>query len=60
MLPSHRICKDEVISDHQREVKKIKEVKLFNSRTSGLHEQTESFLMVSYRGIYRIEGFFFF
>lgn len=47
MLLSDRICKDEVISDYKAEVKKIKEVKLFSSRTPGLLQQTESFLMVS-------------
>lgn len=47
MFPCNRISKDEVISDYQKEVKKIKEVKLFSSRKSGLHHQTESFLMVS-------------
>lgn len=47
MFLCNRICKDEVISDYQKEVKKIKEVKLFSSMKSGLHHQTESFLMVS-------------
>lgn len=47
MFPSNRICKDEVISDYQKEVKKIKEVKLFSSGKPGLHQQTESFFMVS-------------
>lgn len=47
MFLCNRICKDEVISDYQKEVKKIKEVKLFSSRKPGLHHQTESFLMVS-------------
>lgn len=46
MLLSDRICKDEVISDYEAEVKKIREVKLFSSRTPGLLQQTESFLMV--------------
>lgn len=46
MLLSDRICKDEVISDYEAQVKNIKEVKLFSSRTPGLLQQTESFLMV--------------
>lgn len=56
MFPCNRICKDEVISDYRKEVKKIKEVKLFNSRKPGLHHQTESFLMVSNRGYYLINA----
>lgn len=46
-FPCGRICKDEVISDYQKEVKKIKDVKVFISRKPGLHHQTDSFLMVS-------------
>ncbi|KAM3601673.1 uncharacterized protein V6R79_016568 [Siganus canaliculatus] len=40
-----RICKDEVTADFDREVKKIKEVKLFGSRQPDLLEQMETFLM---------------
>ncbi|XP_034034186.1 FH2 domain containing 3 [Thalassophryne amazonica] len=40
-----RICKEEVISEFQRQVKKISEVKLSASRHSGLSQQLESFLM---------------
>uniref|UniRef100_A0A3P8TXK8 FH2 domain containing 3 n=1 Tax=Amphiprion percula TaxID=161767 RepID=A0A3P8TXK8_AMPPE len=40
-----RICKDEVITDFEREVKKIKEVKLYSSRQPGLLQQLETFLM---------------
>lgn len=47
MCPCNRVCKAEVISDYQKEVKKIKEVKWFSSRKPGLHHQTESFLIVS-------------
>lgn len=47
MFPCNRFCKGEVISDYQKEVKKIKEVKLFSSRNPVLHNQTDSFLMVS-------------
>uniref|UniRef100_A0A3Q1ED89 FH2 domain containing 3 n=1 Tax=Acanthochromis polyacanthus TaxID=80966 RepID=A0A3Q1ED89_9TELE len=39
-----RICKDEVITDFEREVKKIKEVKLYFSRQPGLLQQLETFL----------------
>uniref|UniRef100_A0A669EWV6 FH2 domain containing 3 n=1 Tax=Oreochromis niloticus TaxID=8128 RepID=A0A669EWV6_ORENI len=40
-----RICKEEVISDFEREVKKIKEVKLYSSRHPGLVQQMETFLI---------------
>uniref|UniRef100_A0A3B4H9Y4 FH2 domain-containing protein 1-like n=1 Tax=Pundamilia nyererei TaxID=303518 RepID=A0A3B4H9Y4_9CICH len=40
-----RICKEEVISDFEREVKKIKEVKLYSSRHPGLIQQMETFLI---------------
>ncbi|XP_070774203.1 FH2 domain containing 3 [Enoplosus armatus] len=40
-----RICKEEVITDFEREVKKIKEVKLYSSRQPGLFKQMETFLM---------------
>uniref|UniRef100_A0A3B5BBZ9 FH2 domain-containing protein 1-like n=1 Tax=Stegastes partitus TaxID=144197 RepID=A0A3B5BBZ9_9TELE len=40
-----RICKDEVITDFEREVKKIKEVKLYSSRQPGLLKQMETFLL---------------
>ncbi|XP_069001678.1 FH2 domain containing 3 [Embiotoca jacksoni] len=39
-----RICKDEVITDFQREVKKVKEVKLYSSRQPALLHQMETFL----------------
>uniref|UniRef100_A0A4W6FUA2 FH2 domain containing 3 n=1 Tax=Lates calcarifer TaxID=8187 RepID=A0A4W6FUA2_LATCA len=40
-----RICKEEVVTDFEREVKKIKEVKLYSSRQSGLLQQMETFLI---------------
>ncbi|KAM9332382.1 FH2 domain containing 3 isoform 2-T3 [Pholidichthys leucotaenia] len=40
-----RICKEEVISDFEREVKKVKEVKLYSSRHPGLVQQMETFLL---------------
>ncbi|XP_060942315.1 FH2 domain containing 3, partial [Limanda limanda] len=40
-----RICKDELITDFEREVKKIKEVKLYSSRQPGLVQQMETFFM---------------
>ncbi|CAJ1063869.1 FH2 domain containing 3 isoform X1 [Xyrichtys novacula] len=40
-----RICKEEVMSDFEREVKKIKEVKLYSSRHPGLLQQMESFFL---------------
>ncbi|XP_068186545.1 FH2 domain containing 3 [Antennarius striatus] len=40
-----RICKDEVITDFEKEVKKIKEVKLYTSRQPNLLKQIESFLV---------------
>uniref|UniRef100_UPI003AAE7582 FH2 domain-containing protein 1-like n=1 Tax=Centroberyx gerrardi TaxID=166262 RepID=UPI003AAE7582 len=40
-----RICKEEVMTDFEREVKKIKEVKLYASRQPGLLQQMETFLM---------------
>uniref|UniRef100_A0A673B689 FH2 domain containing 3 n=1 Tax=Sphaeramia orbicularis TaxID=375764 RepID=A0A673B689_9TELE len=39
-----RICKDEVITEFEREVKKIKEVKLYSSREPDLLQQMETFL----------------
>lgn len=41
-----RVCKDEVVADFDREVKKMKEVKLYSSRHPDLLQQMESFLMV--------------
>ncbi|XP_033496666.2 FH2 domain containing 3 [Epinephelus lanceolatus] len=40
-----RICKEDIIADFEREVKRIKEVKLFSSRQPGLLQQMETFLM---------------
>ncbi|XP_042355407.1 FH2 domain containing 3 [Plectropomus leopardus] len=40
-----RICKEDVIADFEREVKKIEEVKLYSSRQPGLLQQMEMFLM---------------
>ncbi|XP_023258332.1 FH2 domain-containing protein 1-like [Seriola lalandi dorsalis] len=40
-----RICKEEVIADFEREVKKIKEVKLYSSTQPGFLQQMETFLM---------------
>lgn len=48
MLLANRICKDEVIADFEKEVKKIKEVKLYSSRQPGLLQQMETFLMVKF------------
>ncbi|TMS13873.1 FH2 domain-containing protein 1 [Larimichthys crocea] len=40
-----RICKEEVITDFKREVKKIKEVKMYTSRHPGVLQQIETFLL---------------
>lgn len=40
-----RICKEEVVAEFEREVKKIKEVKLYASRQPDLFEQMETFLI---------------
>ncbi|XP_070700031.1 FH2 domain containing 3 [Pempheris klunzingeri] len=40
-----RICKEEIITEFEREVKKIKEVKLYCSRQPGLLQQMDTFLM---------------
>ncbi|XP_031728527.1 FH2 domain containing 3 [Anarrhichthys ocellatus] len=40
-----RVCKEEVIADFEREVKKVKEVKLYSSRQPGLIQQMETFLV---------------
>lgn len=48
MLLPHRICKDEVIADFDREVRRIKEVKLCSSRQPGLLEEMETFLVVKF------------
>ncbi|KAK7925949.1 hypothetical protein WMY93_008259 [Mugilogobius chulae] len=40
-----RMCKDEVVAEFEREVKKIKEVKLYASRQSDLFQQMETFLI---------------
>ncbi|XP_040907142.1 FH2 domain containing 3 [Toxotes jaculatrix] len=40
-----RICKEDVIADFEREVKKINEVKLYSSRQPDLLQQMETFLM---------------
>lgn len=37
-----------MIADFEREVKKIKEVKLYSSRQPGLLKQVETFLMVKF------------
>lgn len=44
----HRICKEEVIADFEREVKKIKEMKLYTSRQPGFLQQMETFLLVRF------------
>lgn len=44
----YRICKEEVITDFEREVKKVKEVKLYNSRQPGLLQQMETFFLVKF------------
>ena len=48
MSLTDRICKDEVIADFEKEVKKIKEVKLYSSRRPGLLQQMETFLLVKF------------
>lgn len=48
MLLANRICKEEVITDYEKEVKKIKEVKLYSSRQPGLLQQMETFLLVNF------------
>ncbi|XP_029030013.1 FH2 domain containing 3 [Betta splendens] len=40
-----RICREEIISDFEREIKKIKEVKIYSSRHPGLLQQLETFLL---------------
>ncbi|KAM8897963.1 LOW QUALITY PROTEIN: FH2 domain containing 3 [Spinachia spinachia] len=40
-----RICKEEVIADYEREIKKVKEVKLYSSRQPDLLQQMETFLL---------------
>uniref|UniRef100_A0A665V5J6 FH2 domain containing 3 n=1 Tax=Echeneis naucrates TaxID=173247 RepID=A0A665V5J6_ECHNA len=40
-----RICKEEVIADFEKEVKKIKEVRLYSSRQPAILQQMETFLM---------------
>ncbi|XP_029304279.1 FH2 domain containing 3 [Cottoperca gobio] len=40
-----RVCKEEVITDFEREVKKVKEAKLYSSRQPGLMQQMETFLV---------------
>ncbi|CAL9685434.1 unnamed protein product [Knipowitschia caucasica] len=40
-----RMCKEEVVAEFEREVKKIKEVKLYASRQPDLFEQVETFLI---------------
>lgn len=45
-LYSHRICKDDVITDFEQEVQKLKEVKLFSSKQAGVLQQIEQFLKV--------------
>lgn len=48
VLLTHRICKEEVIADFEKEVKKVKEVKLYSSRQPGLLQQMETFLLVKH------------
>lgn len=48
MLLTNRICKDDVITDFEKEVKKIKEVKLYSSRQPDLPQQMETFFMVNF------------
>lgn len=48
MLLANRICKDEVITDFEKEIKKIEEVKLYSGRQPGLLQQMETFLMVKF------------
>ncbi|KAI9548366.1 hypothetical protein NQZ68_010588 [Dissostichus eleginoides] len=40
-----RVCKEEVIMDFERQLKKVKEVKLYCSRQPGLLQQMETFLL---------------
>lgn len=44
----HRICKAEIITDFEREVKKMKEVKIYSSRHPSLLQQLETFLLVKF------------
>lgn len=44
----HRICKEEVIADYEREVKKVKEVKSYSSKQPDLLQQMETFLLVKF------------
>uniref|UniRef100_A0A3Q4B6J0 FH2 domain-containing protein n=1 Tax=Mola mola TaxID=94237 RepID=A0A3Q4B6J0_MOLML len=44
---SRLICKEEVIADFEKEVKKVKEVKLYSSRQPGLLQQMETFLLMA-------------
>lgn len=48
VLLANRICKEEVITDFKREVKKIKEVKMYTSRHPGVLQQIETFLLVKF------------
>uniref|UniRef100_A0A8D3B8E7 FH2 domain containing 3 n=1 Tax=Scophthalmus maximus TaxID=52904 RepID=A0A8D3B8E7_SCOMX len=40
-----RICKGDVVTDFEREVKKVKEVKLYSGRQPGVLQKIETFLM---------------
>ncbi|XP_053187077.1 FH2 domain containing 3 [Scomber japonicus] len=52
-----RICKEEVIADFEREVKKIKEMKLYTSRQPGLLQQMETFLLRADAKLADVESF---
>ncbi|XP_041656579.1 FH2 domain containing 3 [Cheilinus undulatus] len=52
-----RICKEEVISDYEREVKKIKEVKLYTSRHPALLQQMQTFFMRAETKLADVESF---
>lgn len=54
VLLTNRICKDDVITDFEKEVKKVKEVKLYSSRQPGLAQQMESFLMVKFPPLFEL------
>uniref|UniRef100_A0A3Q3FZW4 FH2 domain containing 3 n=1 Tax=Labrus bergylta TaxID=56723 RepID=A0A3Q3FZW4_9LABR len=52
-----RICKEEVISDYEREAKKIKEVKLYSSKHPGLLQQMETFFLRAEAKLADVESF---
>lgn len=46
MLLAYRICKEEVIEDFYKEVKKVERVKVHSSRQAAFLQDMEAFLMV--------------